>query len=156
MGPICFAWYSQSYCLKILEPPWSALDIEPHGSKTLDITPKSGMRYDEELFSSVIRIKNHAPQQVLDWIDPPYVFYKLRSVLNTGHATRSKAGLGVPNKFSRDLDSLSWYSAQLLNCFIACFLQFSIPLWVGLGILCFRTACADSAFCPLWSGWGSD
>ena len=37
MGLICFAWYSQSDRQKILESPWSVLDIEPHG-------PVSGYR----------------------------------------------------------------------------------------------------------------
>ena len=44
MGPICSEWYSQSDHWKILEPPWSVLDTEPHGLKTLDITPKCGIK----------------------------------------------------------------------------------------------------------------
>ena len=56
---------------------------------------------------------------------------------------------GVPDKTSRGLGSMSRYSAQILICFIAYIFQFSIPLWVGWGILCLGTACADSVFCPL-------
>ena len=40
MDTICFTWYSQSDPREILEPPWSVLDMEPYGSKTLDIAPK--------------------------------------------------------------------------------------------------------------------
>ena len=44
MGPTCFAMYSQSDCRKIMEPPWSVLDIEHDGPKTLVITPKCGIK----------------------------------------------------------------------------------------------------------------
>ena len=43
---------------------------------------------------------------------------------------------GVPDKSSRGLGSMSWYSAQILICFIAyVFLFCFIPLWVLLGTL---------------------
>ena len=45
MSPICSEWYSQSDRRKILEPPWSVLDTEPHGPKTLDTAPKCGIKY---------------------------------------------------------------------------------------------------------------
>ena len=66
--------------------------------------------------------------------------------------TLYKAGLsGVPDKSSSGRGRMSRYSAQTVICFTAYIFQFSIPLWVGLGILCFRAASADSALCPLWS-----
>ena len=40
--PLSLKWYSQSDHQKILVSPWSVLDIEPHGLKTLDIAPKCG------------------------------------------------------------------------------------------------------------------
>ena len=45
---------------------------------------------------------------------------------------------GVPDKSSQ-----SWYSVQILICFIAYIFQFFIPLWVWLGILqnCHHTKC---------------
>ena len=43
--------------------------------------------------------------------------------------------LGVPDKSSRGLGSMSRYSAQILICFIAYILLFFIPLWVWLGTL---------------------
>ena len=43
---------------------------------------------------------------------------------------------GVPDKSSRGFGSMSWYSAQILICFIAyIFHFFFIPLWVWLGTL---------------------
>ena len=39
----------------------------------------------------------------------------------------------VPVKSSRDLGSMSWYSAQIWNCFMAYIFHFFIPLWVYLG-----------------------
>ena len=44
MGPICSEWFKQSDRRKILEPPWSVLDTEPHGPKTLDIAPMCGIK----------------------------------------------------------------------------------------------------------------
>ena len=53
---------------------------------------------------------------------------------------------GVPDKSSRGLGSMSRYSAQILNCFIAyIFLIFFIPLWVWLGTL----QDCQCAQCPL-------
>ena len=40
---------------------------------------------------------------------------------------------GVPDKSSRGLGSMSWYSAQI--CFIAYIFHFFIPLWAWLGTL---------------------
>ena len=50
---------------------------------------------------------------------------------------------GVPDKSSRSLGSMSWYSAQILICFIAYIFHFFIPLWVWLGTLqdCQYTQC---------------
>ena len=45
MGPICSERINQSDRRKIFEPPWSVLDTEPHGPKTLDIAPKCGITY---------------------------------------------------------------------------------------------------------------
>ena len=45
MGLICSEWYSQSDRRKILEPPWSVLDTQPYGTKTLDIVPKFGVKW---------------------------------------------------------------------------------------------------------------
>ena len=39
MGPISSEWYKQSDRQIILETPWSVLDNEPNGPKTLDIAP---------------------------------------------------------------------------------------------------------------------
>ena len=42
---------------------------------------------------------------------------------------------GVPDKSSRGLGRMSWYSAHILICFIAYIFLFFIPLWVWLGTL---------------------
>ena len=49
------------------------------------------------------------------WNVHNFLLYKLRSVQNTAIG-RSP---GVPDKSSRSLGSMSWYSAQILICFIA-------------------------------------
>ena len=49
----------------------------------------------------------------------------------------------VPDNSSRDLGSMSRYSAQILICFIVYIFHFSIPLWVWLGTLqdCHHAQC---------------
>ena len=42
-APICSEWYGQWDRRKILEPPWSVLDTEALGPKTLDIAPNCGI-----------------------------------------------------------------------------------------------------------------
>ena len=88
------------------------------------------------------------------------ISYKLKFVQNTGTYYPGQGwfvGLspGVADNSSRGQGSMSRYSAQILICFVVYILQFSLPLRVGLGILCLKTACADSAPCPSWSEWRS-
>ena len=46
---------------------------------------------------------------------------------------------GVHDKPADGLGTMSWFSSQILICFIAYIFKFSIPLWFGLQTLYFRT-----------------
>ena len=61
---------------------------------------------------------------------------------------------GVPDKSSRGLGSMSWYSEQILICFIAYIFHFLFLC--GFGWELCRTASMHSALChcPLYSEWG--
>ena len=63
--------------------------------------------------------------------------------------------IGVPDKSSRGLVSMSRYSAEILICFIAD-IFFFIPLWVWLELCRTATKQMHSALChcPLLSEWG--
>ena len=65
MGPICFAWYSQSNCWKVLKPAWSILGIRSHGPKILDIAPKCGIK---PLLLYVDLFYAHRLSEFMTWI----------------------------------------------------------------------------------------
>ena len=82
------------------------------------------------------------------------VSYTLRPVWDTGtwyprpRQVCQVPGLGqfglkadVPGKLTEALATISWYSAQILICFVAYIFHVPIPMWVGLGTLGFWTSC---------------
>ena len=84
MDSISSAQYSQSDQWEILETPWSVLDVETHGLKTLDIVPSCEMK--AEMLASWLLLRHACDCQKSYPVTTVFMQYTRAQMKNTNPA----------------------------------------------------------------------